>query len=87
MGRLVLDRFDHLAETQQADFAGAPVDLGADIVFLAVFGTPGLLDRLLHRLKDLILVDALVARDGVGDLQQFGAGVGKGTFHLFPVPQ
>ena len=81
VGRFVLDRLDHLAEAQQADFAAAPVDLGADVVFLPVFRASGLLDRLLHRLKDLVLVDALVARDGIGDLQQFGAGVGEGAFH------
>ena len=57
------------------------VDLGADVVFLAVFRAAGLLDRLLHRLQHLVAVDALVARDGVGDLQQFGAGVGDGAFH------
>src|SRR5439155_22377934 len=30
LGRLVLDRVDHLAEPQQADLAIAPIDLGAD---------------------------------------------------------
>ena len=79
--RLVLDRVDDLAEAQQADLAVAPVDLGADVVFLAVFRAPGLLDGLLHRLQDFVLVDALVAGDRVGDLQQFGAGVGGGAFH------
>ena len=58
------------------------VDLGADVVFLAVFRAAGLLDRLLHRLQDFVAVDALVARDGVGDLQELGAGVGGSVFHL-----
>ena len=79
--RLVLDRVDHLAKPQQPDLAVAAVDLGADVVFLAVFGAAGLLDRLLHRLQDFVAVDALVARDGIGDLQQFRAGVGDGAFH------
>ena len=79
--RLVLDLVDDLAEAQQADLAAAPVDLGADVVFLAVFRAPGLLDGLLHRLEDFVLVDALVAGDRVGDLQQLGAGVGGGAFH------
>ena len=81
LGRLVLDRIGHLAEAQQPDLAVAAVDLGADVVFLAVFGAARLLDRLLHRLQDFVAVDALVARDGVGDLQQFRAGVGGGAFH------
>ena len=80
--RVVLDRVDDLAEAQQADLAAAPVDLGADVVFLAVFRAPGLLDGLLHRLQHFVLVDALVAGDRVGDLQQFGAGVGGGALHV-----
>ncbi len=79
--RLVLDRLGHLAKAQQPDLAVAAVDLGADVVFLAVFRAAGLLDRLLHRLEHLVAVDALVAGDGVGDLQQLGAGVGDGAFH------
>ena len=85
--RVVLDLVDDLAEAQQADLAAAPVDLGADVVFLAVFRAPGLLDGLLHRLQDFVLVDALVAGDRVGDLQQFGAGVGGGAFHRASVGQ
>ena len=52
----------------QLDFAGLAVDLGADVVFLAVFGAAGLLDRLLHRLQDFVAFDALFARDRVGNL-------------------
>ena len=72
---------------KRVEFGNVVVDLGTDVVFLAVFRAAGLLDRLLHRLKDLVLVDALVARDRVGDLQQFGAGVGEGAFHRVPKPQ
>ena len=39
---------------QQADLAGLAVDLGADVVFLAVFGAAGLLDGLLHRLEHFL---------------------------------
>ena len=85
LGRVVLDRIDHLAEAQQADLAVAPVDLGADVVFLAVFRAAGLLDGLLHRLQHFVLVDALVAGDRVGDLQQFGAGVGGRGLHCASV--
>ncbi len=73
LGRLVLDGLDDLAEAQQTDLAVAPVDLGPDVVFLAVFRAPGLLDGLLHRFQHLIAVDAFVARDGVGNLQQLVA--------------
>ena len=87
LGRLVLDRFGYLAEPQQADLASAAVDLRPDVIFLAVFGATGLLDGLLHRLEHLVLVDALVARHRVGDLQQFGTGVSDGRFHVLPVDQ
>ena len=60
---------------RQPDLAGLAVDLGADVVLMAVFGAAGLLDRLLHGLQHLVAVDALLARDRVGDLQQFEAGV------------
>ncbi len=69
LGRLVLDRLRYLAEAQQPDLAVAAVDLGTNVVFLAVFGAAGLLDRLLHRLKNLVAINALVASDGISDLQ------------------
>ena len=64
------DRLGDLAEAQQPDLTRFAVDLGADVIFLAVFGAPRLLDRLFHRLKHFVAVDAFVARDGVGDLEQ-----------------
>jgi hypothetical protein len=57
------------------------VDLGADVVFLAVFGAAGLLDGLLHRLQHLVAVDALVAGDRVGDLEKLGAGITGWNLH------
>src|SRR5216683_1428870 len=84
LGRLVLDGLDDLAEAQQTDLAVAPVDLGPDVVFLAVFRAPGLLDGLLHRFQHLIAVDAFVARDGVGNLQQLGAGESGRALHGVP---
>ena len=81
LGRLVLDRVGDLTEPQQPDLAVTAVDLGSDVVFLTVFGAAGLLDGLLHRLQDLVGIDALVARDGVGDLQEFRAGIGDGRVH------
>ncbi len=81
LGGLVFDRVCHLAEAQQAYFAIAPVDLGADVVFLTVFGAARLLDRLLHCFQHLVAIDTFVASNGVGDLQQFRTGVGDGAFH------
>jgi len=72
--RIVLDRVDHFAETQQLDLARAAVDLGADVIFQAVFRAAGLLNGLLHGLQNLVAVDTLVTGNGVGDLQQFRAG-------------
>src|SRR5271154_943453 len=83
LGRLVLDRLGHLAEAQQPDLAVNAVDLGANIVFLPVFGAARLLDRLLHCLEHLVAIDTLVTGNGVGDLEQLGAGVDNGAFHGF----
>ena len=68
--RFVLDRVGDLAEAHQLDLAVLAVDLGADVVFLPVFGAAGFLDRLLHRLQHFVAIDALVARDRVGNRQQ-----------------
>jgi len=87
--RFVLHGIGHLAEAQQADLAALAVDLGADVVFLAVFGAPGLLDRLLHRLQHLVAIDALVARGLVGGCEQLGPGIAGLNLHdgLFLGPQ
>ena len=73
LGALVLDRVGDLAVARQADLAGLAVDDGADVVLVAVFGAAGLLDGLLHRLQHLVALDALLAGDRVGDLQQLQA--------------
>jgi hypothetical protein len=53
------------------------VDDGADVLLVPVLGAAGLLDGLLHRLQHLVALDHLLARDGVGDLQQLGARDGR----------
>ena len=84
--RLVLHGILHLAEAHQADLAVLAIDLGADVVLLAVLRASRLLDRLFHRDQHLVAIDALVARDGVRDLQQLGSGVNGGGLHgLFSV--
>ena len=68
--RLVLDRLDHLRHARELGLAGLRVDLAADVVLAAVARLGGLLDRVLHRRDDDLAVDRLLARHGVGDLQQ-----------------
>src|SRR5262249_23924136 len=53
---LVLESVGYFAEPQQPDLAVFAINLGANIVFLAVFGAAGLLDRLLHCLQDFVAV-------------------------------
>src|SRR5262249_49391354 len=78
---LVLDSVSYFAEPQQPDLAVLAIDLRANIVFLAVFGAAGFLDRLLHCLQDFVAVDSLIASDSIGDLQQFRARIGDGGVH------
>ena len=63
--------------------AGLRVDGDADVVLGAVAGAGGLLDRLLDRLDDDLLLDRLLAGDRVGDLQQLepvGGDAGDGSW-------
>ena len=48
---------------------------------MAVFGAARLLDRLLHRNQHFVAVDALLAGDRVGDLQQLHPGDGDRGVH------
>ena len=73
LGDLVLHLLRHLDVARQPDLAGRAVDGGADIVLVSVFRAPGLLNRLLHGFENLFALDSLVAGDGFGHLQQFGA--------------
>src|SRR6185312_8105894 len=81
--RVVLDGLDHLAVALQLDLAAVAIDLGADVVLGAVFGAAGLLDGLLHRDQHLLAVDALLAGDGVGHLQQLDPGLQRSDIHRF----
>ena len=73
---VVLDDLDRLGPARQPHVAGALVDRGADVLLVAVFGAAGLLDGLLHGLQHFVALDRLLARDGVGDEQEFGSGDG-----------
>ena len=75
LGVLVLHRLllDHLGPALQLHLAVLAVDKGADVLLVPVLGAAGLLDGLLHRFQHLVALDHLLARDGVGDLQQLRA--------------
>ncbi len=66
--------------TRQGQLAGLVVDLGADVVVRAITRLGALLDRLFDGVDDDFPVDALLARDGVGDGEQFQA-VGGDSGH------
>ncbi len=66
----VLDCLDHLAVAGELDVAAHPVDRGANVVLMPVFGATGLLDRHLHGFQDLVALDSLLAGDRVGHLQE-----------------
>src|SRR5581483_10692689 len=60
----------HGDDSGDGGLAGLRIDGDADVVLGAIAGAGGLLDRLLDRLDDDLLLDRLLARDRVGDLQQ-----------------
>ena len=74
---IILDLLDHLDHAPQAKVAGFRVELGADVVLGAVAGAGGALDGVLHRLDDDALVDQFLARDRIGDGEQFGLVGGR----------
>ena len=76
----VFDIVDHLLHADQLDLASLAVDLGTDVVLVAVFRAAGLLNGLLHGGEHVVAVDTLLAGDRVGDLQKLHAGNGDG-FH------
>ena len=79
---IIVDLLDHLDDAPQAKIAAGRVELGADVVLGAVAGAGGALDRVLHRLDDDRPVDQFLARDGIGDRDQFGLVGGDGAGRL-----
>ena len=82
--RFVLDLVDDEKQPREPDFAGFRIDLGADLGFLAVARTRGLLHRVFHRREHDRAVDRFFPRDRVDDLQQFesvGANGHCGLLH------
>ena len=62
--------------------AGLGIDIDLDVVLGAVMGLGGALHRLFHRGQHDLLVDRLVAGDGVGDLQKFEPVGGNSAGHF-----
>src|ERR1700760_3999520 len=69
LGLVVIDQFHDMQIARDMGFAGLGVDIDLDVVLGAIMGLGGALHRLFHRGQHHLLVDGLVARDGVGDLQ------------------
>ncbi len=70
LARAFLDVLDHLEQALQLHLAGLRVDVGADVGLLAVARARRLLDGVGHRVDDDRLVDRLLARDRIRDLQE-----------------
>ena len=72
---IVLDRrvVDHEQVARQAQLAGLAVDLGVDVGLGAVARARRLGDGVRHRVEHDLLVDHLLARDRIGDLQRVQA--------------
>ncbi len=73
--------FEHFNITCQHDLAGFAVNMGTDIVLVAILGATGFLDGHFHGFQYLFTLNTFIARDGVGDGQQFRPGVNVAGFH------
>ena len=63
---------DHLRQRLAGELeADLERNYAEDVVLLTVFRARRLLDRLLHRVEDLVAVDRLLTRDRIGDLKKF----------------
>ena len=82
LGLVVLDQLHDMQIARDMGLAGLGIDIDLDVVLGAVMGLGGALHRLFHRGQHHLLVDGLVARDGVGDLQKFEPVGGYGTCHF-----
>jgi hypothetical protein len=79
--RVVLDRVGHLELAVELPVAAAPVELGDDLVLLAVLAARGRLVGLLEGLDHLVRRDALLLRHHVGDPQQLAARQARACLH------
>ena len=70
LGSFVLDLVDDRAQAMQARLARLRIDLGLDLVVLAIARLRSLLDRLFHRRDDDLLVDGFFTGYRVRNLQK-----------------
>jgi hypothetical protein len=68
---MIFDLVDYQHVARQSQLALLRVDLGVNVGLAAVTGARGLGDGVLHRRDDDTAVDRFLARNGVGDLEQF----------------
>ena len=78
---VVVDQLDDVQIARDMRLAGLGIDLDLDLVLAAVVRLGGALHRLFHRGEHDLLVDRLVARDRVGDLQEFEPVGGNSVSH------
>src|SRR5690606_20209158 len=71
LARRLSDIFHHLHQALELYLARLRIDVGADVRLLTVARARRLLDRVGHGRKHDLLVDGLLTRDRVGDLQKF----------------
>ena len=71
LDRRILNLVDHQQMAGKPQLAGARIDLGVDVRLRAVTRAGGLGDRIFHGGDDDAPVDRFLARDRIGDLQEF----------------
>jgi hypothetical protein len=86
LGLVVLDHLHDMQIARDMGFACLGIDIDLDVVLGAVMRLGGALHGFFHRSQHDLLVDRLVARDGVGDLQQFKP-VGRNCGGHFTSPE
>ena len=79
--RRILDLVAHLELAIEADVAGLAVDLGDDLMLLAVLAARRGLNRLLHRDDHVLDADALLLRHRLGDPDQLEPPETGGGLH------
>ena len=68
---MIFGLVDDFENAPQAKVAASGIELCADVIFCTVTRTGGALNRILHCFDDDALVDQLLARNGVGNREQF----------------
>ena len=77
----IFEILGHFELTVERDFAGLSVDLGDDLVLLAILPARGGLNRLLHGDQHVVDVDALFLCHGFRDPDQFEPSDARGALN------